>query len=474
MSSSLFKPSPFVKLLHTFVGIVCAVACIAPSVYLGMPPTQAYAIDYNNLFMYGSSSTINYSSSTDTSITYGSSTSSTDESGPVSDAMNGALGSIIGGVAGMAVCYWGGYIASFLSSFFPWLSSPVNATVVAAVDIPLTAFAVTLGVGAGAAAPVAAAAAALVTVPTTDVVGTSYLGIQAEQNAAVAANTLTTAQSTTQTAAESSNNTFKECTLDGLMKMLANMIIDAVTDSIVAWIKGGFYGAPSFVEDPGKFFMDVAEYSVSAFLYESGLNEILCEPFRLDIILGISWNFYMPDLDPQYGQLSCSLDEFFPGVDINIDLNGDGSYGSGETMQGYSGNEAYAAVVEDGNIDFPGGGFPAVAAVLRNENNAFGSQIKATEATGKFVSQQVGRESTLLGYGKGWFSPRCNADKVASTPETVCTPGEYVAEQVNDWSGGQLAELELADEFAEIVNALLELLVEKVLSEGNSLLQYNR
>ncbi len=477
------------EMCRSVVSLLCMIALVLPSVYIVLDPETARAQDFVFStagadtpaywdFSQGTTTDLTPSSTVDLVIRHGSSTRSTNSGGggdgDVDDAMNEALKPVLGAVTGMAACYLGGYISSFLSSFFPWLSSPVNAATVAVLDIPLTAFAVTIGVGAAAAAPVSAALAATLNVPVTDVVGTTYLGIQAEQNAAVAANTLTTAQSTTQTAAESSNNTFKECTLDSLVRMFGQMIIDAVTDSIVAWIKGGFYGLPSFVEDPGRFFMDVAEYSVSAFLYESGLNSILCEPFRLDVILGISWDFYMNDLDPTYGQLSCSLDEFFPGIDINIDLNNDGRVDPGETVKGYSGNQAYSAMVEDGNIDFPGGGFPGVAGLLRNENNAIGSQLQAQDATGKFVGQQVGRESQLLSYGKGWFSPRCNADNNEKTPDTVCTPGEYVAEQVNDWSGSQLSQLELADEFAEIVNALLQLLVETILSEGNSLLQSNR
>jgi hypothetical protein len=65
----------------------------------------------------------------------------------------------------------------------------------------------------------------------------------------------------------------------------------------------------------------------------------------------------------------------------------------------------------------------------------------------------------------------CDADNNKKTARTVCTPGQFVAEQVNDWSGGQLAELELADEFAEILNALANYLIKQVLSEGNNLLQ---
>ncbi len=474
------------EMCRSVVSLLCMIALVLPSVYIVLDPETARAQDFvfptggagtpsNWDFSQGTTTDLTPSSTVDLVIRHGSSTRSTNlgggGDGEVDDAMNEALKPVLGAVAGMAACYLGGYISSFLSSFFPWLSSPVIAAEVTFVDIPLT-----MGASVGVAAvttagPPLAIAQELLNVPTYDRLADLIAAADMYTNEAVAVNTLSTAQSTTQTAAEASNNTFKECTLDSLVRMFAQMVIDAVTDSIVAWIKGGFYGLPSFVEDPGRFFMDVAEYSVSAFLYESGLNSILCEPFRLDVILGISWDFYMNDLDPTYGQLSCSLDEFFPGIDINIDLNNDGRVDPGETVKGYSGNQAYSAMVEDGNIDFPGGGFPGVAGLLRNENNAIGSKIQAQDATGKFVGQQVGRESQLLAYGKGWFSPRCDADNKESTPDTVCTPGEYVAEQVNDWSGNQLAQLELADEFAEILNALLELLVEKVLSEGNSLLQ---
>lgn len=471
------------RTLRSIVSFVCMVALVFPSVYTVLEPQQALAqeFDYSIFSRFASSSdgygdpNLTPASTTDLMIRFGSSTRTTDSGGGgdggYDESMNDALKPVLGAVVGMAACYLGGYISSFLKSFFPWLSSPFVAAEVTFIDIPMTE-ASTVGAGLAASAALALQPVEfLLSVPVNTRIGNVLDASNMVSNAAIAQNTLSTAQSTTQTAAEASNNTFKECTLDGLVRMFAQMVIDAVTDSIVAWIKGGFYGAPSFVEDPGQFFMDVASYSVSAFLYKSGLDEILCEPFRLDVILGISWDFYMPDLDPLYGQLSCSLDEFFPGIDINVGLNADGS---ARTMRGYSGDEAYSAMVNDGNIDFPGGGLPAVAAILRNENNAFGSRIKSAEAAGQFVSQQVGRESTLLEYGKGWFSPRCDADDVPSTPETVCTPGEYVAEQVNDWSGGQLDQLTLADEFAEIVNALLELLVEKVLSEGNTLLQYRR
>ncbi len=471
------------RAFRSLVSFVCIVALVFPSVYTVLEPKHAFAQGFNFDELIRLASSTNQdteqnlvpATTTDLWIKYGSSTRTTvgggGGDGEYDEAMNDALRPVLGAVVGMAACYLGGYISSFLKSFFPWLSSPFVAAEVTAVDIPLTGTAMVVGAINMPAQKVLQGVQVFTNVPVDSVVLNYLNETEATANLATAKNTLSTAQSTTQTAAEASNNTFKECTLDGLVRMFAQMVIDAVTDSIVAWIKSGFYGAPSFVEDPGQFFMDVASYSVSAFLYKSGLDEILCEPFRLDIILGISWDFYMPDLDPLYGQLSCSLDEFFPGIEVNVGLNTDGSP---RTMPGYSGNEAYGAMVNDGNIDFPGGGFPAVAAVLRNENNAFGSRIKSSEAAGQFVNQQVGRESTLLGYGKGWFSPRCNADNIESTPQTVCTPGEYVAEQVNDWSGNQLAQLELADEFAEIVNALLQLLVEKVLSEGNSLLQYRR
>ncbi len=54
--------------------------------------------------------------------------------------------------------------------------------------------------------------------------------------------------------------------------------------------------------------------------------------------------------------------------------------------------------------------------------------------------------------------------------ERICTPGEAVAEQVNNALGKKLDALGVADEFAEIVNALISVLVETLLSEGHNLL----
>jgi hypothetical protein len=429
------------KLTLKIFALILAISFVIPSVYISAPPQKVYAVDV-----------------------------------PAP-----TVGDLAATGVTVAACSLGGWVQGLLSSVLPWLAPPKTAgdvtlntgfNALTAGPSPVPPHLAPTPVVVEGFAGAGAIAGTTVHVPVSDVWLQQQNFQLSQQLAMIQRNTQAVSESSVTSTVHQGNLTFKECVLDPLVFMFKEIIIDAVTDSIVAWIEGGFYGAPSFVEDPGKFFTDVADESVSAFLYESGLDTLLCEPFRLDLILDLSWDFYMPDMDPKYGRLSCSLDEIFPGVDvaIGIDTNGNTIY-----AKGYESNEAYDQITRKGNIDFPGGGFPAVMGMLRDSNNEIGAKFEAQSSASQFSSMQVSRESTLLQYGKGWFSPRCKTPgKPDTEPDSVCTPGEWVSEQVNDWSGGQLAQLELADEFAEILNALLKLMVETILSEGNTLLTYRR
>ena len=386
------------------------------------------------------------------------------------------VGALSGAAAGYLACNLGSWVTGLFKDL-PWMTplftkaetnvnKPQNLQTAGPAGLPPQAAPTPLKVEI--LSTEGKAAATSVAVPTSDVFLQEQNFQLSQQLAMLQRNTESAAQSGTQIAHNEESMTFKECVLDPLANMFKNLIIDAVTDSIVAWIKGGFDGTPSFLEDPSTFFRNVGESAVSAYLYESGLDEVLCEPFSLDVILGISWDFYMPDMDPQYGSLSCGLDEIFPGFDVSVGLDGSGNP---ITAPGYDAQQGYDAMFEDGNIDFPGGGWDTFVKSLDDNNNALGSKFAAQSAAAAFTAEQVSRESVLLDQGDGWFSPRCDIDNNPDTARSVCTPGEYVSEHVNEWSDGQLERLQLADEFAEIVNALLQLLIETVLSDGNDLLR---
>ena len=97
---------------------------------------------------------------------------------------------------------------------------------------------------------------------------------------------------------------FKEFVLDGLAVALTKQIIRQLTASIVNWINSGFEGSPSFISDPGSFFLDVADQVTGAFLAKVGgpLTQ-LCSPFSIDIRLALAFK-YRPNIPKRY---TCTL-----------------------------------------------------------------------------------------------------------------------------------------------------------------------
>jgi len=384
--------------------------------------------------------------------------------------LNTAVSSFGTGAVSVLSCNLGGWIAGWVGGIFPWLSPEVTATTEVPAAIGLT--------GAGVAAPAGVAGLAgtgavdVTKVPVTAPYLQAQNALISEQLAAIAANSLVSAQNTTNSAVQAGNMTFKECVLDPLMWMLKELVIDAVTKSIIDWIEGGFENTPQFLEDPSTFFENVLNDTVSAYLFESGLDQLICEPFAVDVVLDLGWSYYTPDKDPDFGRLSCDLDDAFPGVDISIDVNNDGVIdGADAPVPGADANTGYSRIVEQGDIDFAGGGFTAVMGIFDDQNNEIGTKFNVADDAADFAAQQASEQAMLLEQGDGMFPQRCDYDEDPSTELSVCSPGDFISHHVNQWTDGQLEQLQLADEFAEIINAAAQVLIQKLIGEAEGLLQ---
>ncbi|MBP9760067.1 MAG: hypothetical protein KBD24_01730, partial [Candidatus Pacebacteria bacterium] len=312
-------------LFRTTLALFLAISIVMPSVYVGLetPRTQAY--DFS-----------------------------------------GAGG---GAIVASAVCNLGGWVNNFLSSAMPWLFPPVTATNINADKFHNITT-------AGAVIPPAESPTPLIVldealwgleasftthVPTAD----TWMQLQnyehSQQQAMIQRNTQAISESGNNVSINTGSITWKDCVLDPLVNLLKEMIIDAVTQSIIDWIKGGFKDTPQFLEDPEEFFRDLGMSVVSQYLFDRGLNDLLCEPFRIEIIFSVAFN-YSQSNHREGGRLSCSLEDIFPGVNASIDINGDGTINENE--QYLDSSTAYKEIVENGNIDFPGGGFPALTGMI--------------------------------------------------------------------------------------------------------------
>ncbi len=297
---------------------------------------------------------------------------------------------------------------------------------------------------------------------------------------------------------------FKEWVGDGLALLIAKQIIRQMTTSLVTWINSGFEGSPSFMQNPGSFFLDVADQITGDFLAKHGgpLAD-LCTPFSIDIRLSLAFK-YRPNVPKRY---ACTLSTIIKNSKNAVE---------GASINGFTAG------------DFKQGGWPAfVSLTTEPQNNVYGAYLTAeSELSIRVANAEIAKKDEISA-GRGflsWRDPKCKADiklhnaevekqhqerikneaatgSYDSTVQTIngpttgiddynsvvarqnaggdtslnlksvndCpveTPGSVIESQLQHSLGGPLRELELADEINEVVNALFAQLVTQVLQKG--------
>jgi len=305
----------------------------------------------------------------------------------------------------------------------------------AAVSIAACLVSSIVGGFLGAAGGAVAAVAAAIAVPVNDTGANVQLAAINSTSAA--------------TAGSSWQQLVKECVLDTLVWALKEMIIQQLMRDVIGWIEGGFEGSPGFVQDTGRWFKDLGEEFLEDVLFESGLAE-LCEPFRADI----QFSMYLDMVTPKYtsdggGKMRCNLDDFLDGATFDV-------------------------FVENG--DFNSAGITGLFGIQMKNNNPVSGYMSLQQDLGKRLqSNVISPVSNMLAYGNGFLSTKCDEDgDPENGNESTCTPGKFIQEQLSEHAGAPLQELIAADEFAEILNALIAAFVREVLNDDDGLLGKSR
>ncbi|MEI6864000.1 MAG: hypothetical protein WCK46_01330 [Candidatus Adlerbacteria bacterium] len=249
-------------------------------------------------------------------------------------------------------------------------------------------------------------------------------------------------------------NTFLGC----IARTIAKIAIQQITNSVVNWINSGFKGSPSFVQDPSKFFTNVADSAAGTFIQSSALS-FLCSPFQLQIKIAIAASY------AQRNANSCTL----TGIIKNINNFMNGNF--------LSGNWA-------GMISF----------TTMPTNNPYGAFMFASVSLNAATSQAKGQTQTNLLQAGGFldFKEEVNCKDVGTTaPPTspgksvkpiegpggthyrVCnlrttTPGKIIETSLSKTLDGSLDGLNLAKSFDEILGALITQLLTRTLQSGLS------
>lgn len=214
---------------------------------------------------------------------------------------------------------------------------------------------------------------------------------------------------------------------DAIGFCLVNAIIDYIGQATVEWINNGFKNpdgstSPVFVDDPAAFFTKIADEQTGQFLGEIS-DGLLCSPFKLDIGFNIANRAnrnFRNEAKCTFTEVSGNIEDFLSGKTFSY--------------------EDFLSVTQN----------PA--------NNPYGAEYLATAELNARIVNAQGQEKTLLDWGKGFLSFKDENGKVTS-------PGAIIEHQVNSRIDNPNQRLLIADEFDEIITALVNQLLKIAVNE---------
>ncbi len=282
----------------------------------------------------------------------------------------------------------------------------------------------------------------------------------------------------------------KDFVLDKAATLLAKQILHQLTISVVNWINTGFEGSPSFLNNPGAFFLDAADQVTGAFLATNGPLSALCSPFAIDIRLSLALS--QTSLSTQ--RYKCTV-----GRIIEAQKNGPDIIVNGKVVQ--SSNSSMNGFLKG---DFNQGGWPAfIALTTEPQNNPYGAFLSAEgELSARINARQnviradlqlgqgfmswqsckdipgstfnpeepaeVAEADEISGYGKS-PSVRTKINKDGTQTYQTCetqTPGSAIAGTLQTSLNVPTVELELANDINAVVNALMTQMISTMMKKG--------
>jgi len=281
----------------------------------------------------------------------------------------------------------------------------------------------------------------------------------------------------------------KDFVLDKLATSLAKQILHQLTMSVINWINTGFEGSPSFLQNPGSFFLEAADQVSGAFLAGNGPLSSLCSPFAIDIRLGLALN--QTTLSTR--RYTCTFSEIY-----RAQKNGPDIIVNGQVIKSSKSSSM------DGFLkgDFNQGGWPAfISLTTEPQNNPYGAFLSAQGDLNARINSRQNVIHADLQLGQGFMSwQSCkdipggtidpeDPDQVAEAEAIVgndpsvktknnkdgsqtyqnCetqTPGSVIAGQLQTSLNVPTVELELANDINAVINALITKLTSTLISGG--------
>lgn len=246
-------------------------------------------------------------------------------------------------------------------------------------------------------------------------------------------NTISTIQETI-TAISITKLEIKEFILDYVAWNIAKLLIQQMTASIIDWINSGFQGSPAFVTDLEGFLLGALDQAAGDYIAGSDWR-VLCSPFHADIELALTVNVRDADLNNRVPE--CTL----TGVIDNVD-----SFFSGNFSEG-----GWAGWFE---------------ITSQPQNTPYGAYLAAEAELSDLMLRSQAGQLKLLDFGDGFLSASI-CDEAGCV---IDTPGKILQDLTTAELSTGRDSLIQADEFNEIMAALLSQLSQQAITGVNGLL----
>ncbi|MFC1801843.1 hypothetical protein ACFLY7_00150 [Patescibacteria group bacterium] len=263
------------------------------------------------------------------------------------------------------------------------------------------------------------------------------------------------------------SGTYKECILDGVANVAKQILLKKITASIVTWINSDFEGQPSFVTD-SDFTRDAFDETIGSFILGGDLA-FLCSPFSIDVKLALLFQQSSGDYIPK-----CTIQDITGNTDNAFaQLDEEWNWDTWRAMTTIDENNAYGAMLS-ASIRL-NSKTTALTNKINNELNWSGGfrNIETCDTVywhglwERWVSEEDWIDYFDVEYGTEWTIENAKPGKKINCQTR--TPGKIVSDIASNsvWSG--IGQLEMADEFDEIIGALAGYLVRQILSEDGLL-----
>ncbi len=251
--------------------------------------------------------------------------------------------------------------------------------------------------------------------------------------------------------------TYINVSWDSIAWCVVNAMIEYIANATIAWANSGFNGNPAFLENPERFFSDLADYQAGTIVRDiaygaSGGKVNVCQPFRISIAIGLAQGYSgygQNATDAKYRGMSCRLsditqEKLFQGVSV-------GTKGSTVGSSALTWSEWNAVTQHD-------------------SNNQYGAYILANRAVYAAVDAKKNELEFEIGINNGWLNfKKCPEGEKDPAKCNTVTPGRLIESQLNSTLDASKHRLVMATKFDQmitaIVNNLIKVALNKILEE---------